>query len=185
MQLRYRFLMLLLFCSSSCLAARMSQDEFAPAVFEGLTVGKATVATVTQRFGNPSDRLRDRTGATWLYYNDIGPVPGRVEVVSGTNSQTIDFVTVYPNDLSLDDAKKILGSDFKVTRYAFDECLANGGEAPLYESASGPLEFFVYARRGIAFRAQGNRVTEIEYMRRPVGAKESRCKANSLRRPIR
>jgi hypothetical protein len=64
-----------------------AQDRFVPANFSGLRIGEATIADVTKRFGAPTDTYRDNKGITWLYYRDIGPVAGKVEIEAESKSK--------------------------------------------------------------------------------------------------
>lgn len=154
------------------------QEGFAPAKFVDLGIGKATITEVTNRFGRPTDVHRDNSGTTWLYYRNVGPVPGKVEMQADTKSEILQLVSVFPDNLFLEGARKLFGQNFKVIRYNFDSCLNVGGEAPLYESKDGQIEFIVYERLGIALSRDGEQIKEIDYLSKPIGTKESRCKVN-------
>ena len=69
-----------------------AQDSFKPAQFAGLRVGKDTIIVMEQRLGKPNKVFRDNAGATWLYYSDVGPTPGKVEIIAESKSGVIDSV---------------------------------------------------------------------------------------------
>jgi hypothetical protein len=162
-----------LLCGLSVLCA---QSAFKPATFHGLVVGKATISQATKQLGPPKTVFKDGDGTTWVYYENIGPVPGRVEMIGDTKSGVIESITISTEGLSLDSAKALFGRDFRTVRYNFDECLGNGDAAPLYEDPDGQLEYLVYDELGIALRYEPGTVTSIEYLGEPLGSKVSRCK---------
>jgi hypothetical protein len=163
-------------CALGLLAGiAVAQENFRPAVFAGLTIGKSTLKDAQQKLGKPADTSQDKSGTYWVY-DDIGAVPGMVELAAPAGSQVISYVTLYPKDLSINDAQKLFGTDFRVIRYASEPCLGDGEAGPLYESPTGASEFIVYARRGLALIRAGNRITQIQYRGQPIGSKQSRCK---------
>ena len=108
-----------------------------------------------------------------MYYRDLGPVPGQVEIVAGTSDSVVEYVQVNPEPrLTMSTLRRILGEDFIVTHYDWDMCLAEGGSAPLYRSESGPLRYFEYPHKGIAVTDD---LRWIEYLDKPVGPLRSRC----------
>jgi hypothetical protein len=158
-----------------------AQSDFTPATFQGLVLGKATFSEVTQLLGIPGRTWQDdRRGYLWVYYRDIGPIAGRLEMYMNSKTMVLEDVVIFPEPLlSVADAQKRLGGNFRTIHYDFDNCLDNGGEAPLYESPDGSLEFLVSATSGIIIYADSDHehVSYISYMSRPIGAKASRCKS--------
>jgi hypothetical protein len=144
--------------------------------FSGLTIGRATIAALRQVFGKPVDMNQDNSDTTWLHYRNIGPVPGTVEIQADSKSQVIQVISIVPDNLTVQAAETLYGRDFRVIRYAFDNCLDVGGDSPIYESPTGSLEFIVYPTLGIAIRQERGRVIEIEYRSDSLGPKESQCK---------
>jgi hypothetical protein len=162
----------------------MAQDSFKPAEFAGLRVGKATVTEAKKRLGQPRDSFRGGMGTDWLYYSDVGPVPGKVEIIADSKTGLIEGVSVYPDNLTLKEATKLFGPNYRTVRYALDECLSSGGDgAPIYESKDGPLEYVVYSDQGIAIAPDGEQVRSIEYLSRPLGAKKSQCEDKGAQTP--
>jgi hypothetical protein len=162
-------------------ALAAAQDAFRPATFHGLTIGKAKIADVKRELGNPVEQTDDRHGSIYMFYKDIGPVPGTVEIGADKNTQLVGYVAVYPDNLSLDAAKELFGSGFRIMRYAFDMCLDKGGEGPIYESRNGSLEFVVYPALGIAIYPEQGRARDITYNSKPLGRKEFQCKGKPPR----
>jgi hypothetical protein len=169
----FTFLATSVFVAAAC---AMAEDEFKAGQFQGLALGKATIEAAIARFGEPTDTFDDGRGGYWIYYQDIGPVPGRVEIIGDSMTRLIETVVVYPSKkLSVQDAEKRLGPDFKLIHYNFDECLGDGGEAPIYESPKGSLAFSVSSALGIALKVGHEKVDFIEYLSKPLGSKTSRC----------
>jgi hypothetical protein len=173
-------MLLKVFCIFVCttilgLMPGVAQDLFRPANFLGIRTGRDTIDTVIRKFGKPKSLFKDVTGVTWLYYTDLGPVSGKVEVVAITRTQKINAIILYPDYLTLAAAKQIFGPKSKRVSYDTDMCLEYGGIAPLYESPVGPLEFIVYPELGIVIDPVGERADSIEYLSVPKGRKTSRC----------
>jgi hypothetical protein len=165
-------------------AARGAADgKFKPAVFQGLVVGRTKLTGVIKRFGQPDGTWRNGDGYTSVYYHDIAPIPGMVEMYENERTHIIGTVIVSPKDMSLEDVQKALGLMLKPVHYAFDDCLGNGEASPVYESPTGNLVFFEANESGISVHANDNNV-EIVYQSVPTGSKTSRCAArqNGIRK---
>jgi hypothetical protein len=159
--------------------ASLSQAEFRPATFSGLTMGKSTIADVKKRFGEPKAFLENNlTGKTWMRYEDIAPVAGDVEIDAVSNSGIIQGISVDPTlRFSIEDSKRLFGSDFKIVRYAFEPCIGDETR-PMFESENG-FPYMVYSKLGIAIvldSVDPTNVLFINYLHEPVGATKSRCK---------
>lgn len=163
--------------------AARAQDSFKPAQFAGLRVGKDTITVAEQRLGKPNKVFRDNAGATWVYYRDVGPAAGKVEIIADSKSGMIDSVVVYPSNLSVEEAKKLFGPGFSVIRYDFDLCLADADGAPLFESNDGQLEYIVYPGLGIAIQLNAGEAESIRFLSKPLGAKKSQCQGKNRKRP--
>ena len=101
-------------------------------------MGKATIADAERLLGKPKDTFRNKgSGVTWLYYDSLGPVPGKVEMVTKPKTTVISSVAINAESLTEKEAKAIFGPTFKVIRYASDDCLHDGEGAPLFESKDG------------------------------------------------
>jgi hypothetical protein len=158
--------------STPCLA-----EEFSPWTFRGLVMGKATVNDAIRLLGQPDNVSRDlRRGYNWIYYHDLGPVPGGVEMYARLKDDVVETVVVYPTrKLSVAEALRQLGPGFELRRYRFDSCLGKATEAPIYESPDGPLQFLVSPGKGMALMVEAGFVQSIEYGSQPIGSAVSQC----------
>ena len=152
-----------------------ADKAFQPADFAGLKLGKATITDVRKRLGPPKTEFHDNAGTIWLNYVDVGSFAGKVEFIADSATRRIEAVEVSPTKLPLKEAQRLLGPQFKVVRYKFDNCLSKGDGAPLYKAVDGPLEYIVYEDLGIALSVYGTNVESIQYRSKPVGTKVSRC----------
>ncbi len=164
------------FIAAVCCAGEASSAEevFRPAVFSGIRVGRDTVAAAKRRFGPPKDTFKDRSGTYWVYYENIGPVRGRVEIIADSKTEVIWNINLTPNPkLSLAEAIALFGKRYRRVRFDDDLCLNTADGAPLYESPTGMHEYIVYSSIGVIIVPEGG--NRIEYLGRPVGAKRSQC----------
>jgi hypothetical protein len=160
-------------------------------VYLGLTIGKSTRLDVLRMLGEPkqlerpSDQLvADENPEAWYVYDSTGKFAGDLIVVIDERTDIVLRIDLNPHNLTKEDAVKHFGSDFIVTRYAFDDCLGNEESAPLFESASGPVLEVEYRQRGIALSlTEDGKVDTISYVSKPIGSLKSRCKSSTARLP--
>ena len=157
------------------LTIAMAEESFRPAIFAGLKLGTATIGDAKKLLGAPKTQFRDDAGTTWVYYADVGPVPGKVEIIAKSATGIIETIELSPAKLSFREAQRLFGPNFKVVHYKFDNCLRQGDGAPLYEAADGPLAYTVYEDLGIALSVDGTDVESIQYRSKPLGTKISQC----------
>jgi len=113
----------------------------------------------------------------WHHYADAGDFPGELVVATDKRNGLIIGIWLYPEDLSKQKAIEHFGNDYLITKYDFDRCLGDGESAPLYESPSGEVTFIEYRQRGIALCTDyRGMVTDIRYVKGPIGDPFSRCK---------
>lgn len=175
-KLLYFLVMAILWNEYSAASVGQATERFSPAVFAGLTLGRASVTDCIRKLGKPADQITDNSGIQWLYYKDIGGISGNVEVLAEVNTGTIDSVVVYPTSMSLEELHQRFGRNYQIVRYAHDLCLERADGAPMYEDKNGPLEYFVYAKQSIAVQQESQTVTSIQYLKQPLGRKQSRCR---------
>ena len=185
--------------------------QWRPATFRGITVGKSRFTDMLRAWGKPKwsrtskpegegdsgqekreSEERSRRGkrreaeadshqVTWTNYERVGEFPGPTTVVSNTRSGVITRINFYPERLTKEQAIAHFGSGYIITRYAFDSCLDEEDEEPIYESPTGPLVSVEYRSRGIAISVgYKDLVTKISYVSGPIGSAESRCKGKGL-----
>jgi hypothetical protein len=151
------------------------RQPFRPAKFKGLDLGIATPAQVEKAFGAPLTRVSPG-GILWLYYRDLGPVPGQVIFIFDKKKR-LEFVEIKPAKPLLEsDARRILGGKFTLVRYDVDDCLPDtGGDYPLFESPDGPYAYLVDRENGVALEKDQTRISVINYLAKPVGRSTSLC----------
>ncbi len=165
-------------------ANRAQNDrEWRAGTYSGLTIGKSNRVEVVRLFGEPKmidsppdQRATDENREVWYVYDSTSPFRGDLTVVIDERTDIVLRIDLAPENLTKDDVVKRFGSDFTLTRYAFDDCLGDEESAPLYESAEGPLLNVEYRHRGIAISVTKNgKVNTISYISRPFGARQSKC----------
>jgi hypothetical protein len=171
---------------SAVASAPQAGRQWRPATYRGVTVGKSRVADMLRVWGKPkwsrtSRREEDERQVTWTNYERAGEFPGPTTVVSDTRSGVVTRINFYPDRLAKEQAIAHFGSGYLVTRYAFDSCLDEEDDEPIYESPTGPLVSVEYRARGIAI-AVGYKdlVTKISYVSGPIGSAQSRCQGKGL-----
>jgi hypothetical protein len=157
----------------------------------GLTIGKSTRLDVLRILGEPKqlEKSLEQPGAeqnpeVWFIYDSTGKFPGELIVVIDERTDIVLRIDLNPHNLTKQDVVKHFGSDFIVTRYAFDDCLGSEESAPLFESPSGPVLEIEYRQRGIALSlTEDGKVDMISYVSKAVGSPKSRCKSSTARLP--
>ena len=135
--------------------------------------------TSRQRKGREADEASNQV--TWTNYERAGEFPGPTTVVSNTHSGVITRINFYPERLTKEQAIAHFGPGYIITRYAFDSCLDEEDEEPIYESPNGPLVSVEYRSRGIAISVgYKDLVTKISYVSGPIGSAYSRCTGRGL-----
>ena len=137
-------------------------------------LGKAKERDFVAKFGKPKTRFEDRRGTLWIYYDDIAPAPGRVELVGDVKTKTIQEIHWSRSTLGLAALKDLFGPSFKEVKFSRDECLNDGGETPIYEDPNGDIPFLQYEQLGIAININVYPY-EVDYLSEPLGPKKSRC----------
>ncbi len=160
-------------------AQTTARSTFKPATFKGLTLGHSTVSEARQKLGEPETTFRDHQGSDWIYYQDIGPAKGRIEMVADETG-VIQWITLSQSSLTFAEAQTLFGKGYRIAKYASDYCLADADGVPLFESATGDKEYVVYDSQGIALKLDGVRVKYVEYLSEPLGPKSSVCETTKL-----
>lgn len=145
-----------------------AQDSFKPAQFAGIQVGRDTLAVARLKLGQPTEFFRDRSGTNWVYYSDVGPIQGKVEIQANSKTGVIGVVNVFPRSLLAKNVKDHFGPRFRVIRY--DLC-----EAGLIESENGASKLLMYSEKGIAIQLDGESVSYISYLSKAPNIGKSRC----------
>jgi hypothetical protein len=164
-------------------AAQVS-ERWQPATYLGLTVGRSTAADMYRKLGKPKsegkaelDTRSDKIATFRHEYASTGVLAGKLLIFTTGKSGRITDIEIYPTSLPLNELTKQFGSQFKTTRYDFDNCLNDGESGPIYESKNGSISYVEYRQLGIAVRVGPNSlVEEILFVSEPVGSKFSVCK---------
>jgi hypothetical protein len=146
-----------------------------PATYHGLVMGKSTRADVIKVLGNPKWAGREQdTGIPIMSYEVSDPVPGTLVVY--VEKEILDGMTLNPkNRLTKSDLLRLLGHDYIIVRYDTDDCLAEGGTAPIYETPNGPIKHMEYRDRGVAVIFYQDNVEAILFTFKPFGPTHSLC----------
>lgn len=168
-----------------------NKHEWRAGTYSGLIIGKSNRLDVLRVLGEPKelDSPADQSPVegnpeVWYLYKSTGKIAGDLTVVIDERTNLVSGIDLHPRNLTKEDAVKHFGSDFILTRYAFDDCLGNEESAPLYESASGPLLELEYRHRGIALSLnEDGKVNTISFVSKPLGTPQSRCKFSTAQIP--
>lgn len=161
--------------------AKQSKTIWRPARYRGLTMGKSREADLLRILGKQKwSEAFDENGSdaeVWHHYEAEGEFSGELVFAIDKSSRVILNLSLYPKNLSKEEAIKHFGNDYVVTRYDFDDCLGDEESAPLYESQNGSVIKVEYRHRGIAIAVtKSGRVDDITYVSKPMGAVTSKCK---------
>ena len=148
------------------------------ATYHGLIVGTSTRAEVLNLLGRPDYVGREEdTGTPIMNYEVVDPVPGTatVYIMKGI----LDGIYIHPKrSLTRRDIIRLLGTGYIVNHYAADDCLDNGGAAPIYQNARGSIKYMEYRDRGLAADFAYNddeKVQGIIYTFKQLGPAHSAC----------
>jgi hypothetical protein len=177
-----KFILILGLALSQAPLARQARNNWHPATFRGITIGKSKRADMVRLLGQPkwsrtTPGEGDEHGTTWNNYERAGEFPGPTNVATDSVTGIVIRIDFYPQRLSKAEAIKHFGPRYVITRYAFDPCPGAEDEESIYESPNGPLVSLEYRGRGIAVSVgYKDMVTKISYVSEPIGSVKSKCK---------
>jgi hypothetical protein len=153
-----------------------------PANYRGLIMGKSTPADVLRVLGKPKWTGKEEdTGVPIIVYDEVDPVPGSLTVY--IHKGTLSSLALSPTKLlSKDDIIRMFGRNFRLIHYSTDDCLDEGGAAPLYEDPKGLFEHMEYRTRGVIVDLAYNdddKVEAISYIYKSLIPTHSICAARS------
>ncbi len=157
-------------------------NSWSAAKYHGLTVGTSTRVDVLRILGRPNYVGREEdTGTPIMTYVVVDPMPGTLVVYM--NKGILDGMRLdLKKSLRKDDIIRLFGHDYVVVHYAADDCLDEGGSAPIYQSSSGPFKYMEYRDRGMAagFACDDDqKVDAITFTYKPLGPTHSLCAGHS------
>jgi len=154
-------------------------QAWSPAVYRGLVMGKSTKQELVQKLGQLQSTGREEDmGVPILSYETKSPLPGTLVVyVRRGIVQNIELN--LKNAIPIGEAKKLFGADFRIVHYSFDDCLGDGGTAPIYEDPNGAMEELVSPSHGLVLHLnQYREVDTIIYLAEDRKIpKQPRCKS--------
>lgn len=145
------------------------------AVYHDMTIGKSTKEDALRELGKPrfSGKEPD-TDIPIMTYDVSDPVRGTLIVY--LNNDIIDGITLVPKkQLTKSEAIRMLGPNPLRVRYAVADCLTEGGSAPIYESANGPIEHLEYREQGKAIVLHDGDVQAIVFVHKSFGLSHNPC----------
>lgn len=149
------------------------------ATYKGLVVGTSSRSDVIRTLGKPKYiGPEEDTGEPIMEFEVKEPVPGKLTAY--VRHGVLEGLALTPSGtLGRADIIKKFGRDYLDVHYAVDECLSEGGTAPLYENPDGPFEQIEYRSRGIAIVLRNGEVEAIVFEGPPFPTSRSRCSSRS------
>lgn len=152
--------------------------EWAPAIFHGVLLGRATEAEVLAALGAPTRREPFAKDEEWLHYDrwDRESVAGNLVVKLYHGTAVTVWLELGSHRLDVNQAIALYGRDYLVATYRFANCLGEGDVAPVYEASSGSMCRVEYRSQGISMHvASDGYVRSIHFRSSPVGRERSVC----------
>jgi len=155
-----------------------SGTPWVAATYHGLVMGKSTRADVLKLLGKPKWVGREQdTGVPIISYEVADPVPGSLTVY--IKNGILESLALDPKtSLVKSDIIHRFGPGYMIVHYSADECLDEGGAAPIYEDTKGPFMHMEYRNRGLAalfFYNNDEKVETIVFTHQPFGPTHSLC----------
>ena len=156
-------------------AQAQTLKPWSPAKYHDLIVGTSTRENVLTQLGKPLTTGREQdTGIPIMTYRVSNPVQGTLVVY--LHKGILDGMTLLPkNRVTRRDLLRLYGTDYLVVRYATDDCLTEGGTAPIYETPDGAIEHIEYRDRGVAAIVRDGEVRAVVFVSKPFGPTHSQC----------
>ena len=150
-------------------------QRWIPAIFHGLTVGKSNRADALRILGKPASTGRGGESVfPFISYEVSDPVPGTLTIYF-EHGIILEMDLKPKAPTTKKDIIRVFGSDYRMARYSTDECLNEGGVAPVYEDPDGPFEQMEYRPRGISVTFDVNEVEVISLVGKSIAPTHSRC----------
>jgi len=109
-----------------------------------------------------------------MTYSVSDPVPGTLTVrIKGGKLRGMDVTPTSPVEKGR--IIEIFGSGYRIVHYDSEDCLNQGGSAPVYQSPNGPIEHMEYPALGIAVNIHDGKADTIAYTSHPAGPAHPIC----------
>ena len=159
-------------------------SSWKPATFKGLTIGVNTRQELQKLLGAPLSTydpidLPKQSLVTDIneefYYS--GEIRGKLVASSSKKSGVLSGISIYPEDLSLEQLIRLYGKDYVVTRYNFVECPNDQGSSLIKEDPKGGVEYIEYRSKGLVIDVDytGKKVNSLEFVSGAIGVTNYRC----------
>ena len=138
-------------------------------------MGQSTTKEVIAELGKPTyvGREEDTEVPMWTYEVQE-PLPGFLYLyIRNGRLSGIGLGLASPVETSV--IVRLFGSGYRLVHYDFDDCLGQGGTAPVFRSPNGPLEEIEFPQLGVSASIHNGKVQEISYVGHPAGPAHSRC----------
>jgi hypothetical protein len=162
-----------------------TSKQWNPATYHGLVVGKSTRAEVFKVLGKPKWVGREQdTGVPIMSYDVTNPLTGELEVY--ISKGILDSMSLnLKENVSQKDIIRLFGHNYIVVHYAMDDCLDDGGAAPIYRNPNGPIKTMQYRDRGLVAYFVYNddeTVDAIIFTNKQYGRNHSLCAVRSKKK---
>lgn len=158
-----------------------TSNDWKPATFKGLTVGKSLESDVISTLGKPisvskatddgdAPRNTSSSSSSIVYRYNEG-FDGDLVFEISKQSRVVNSAILYPEHLTLSHILSMYGDDYVKTRYEILECPGDAGASFIRESPSGSLQFLEYRSKGIVVDEDDSTgsVRSIEFVSGPIG----------------
>lgn len=167
----------------ACSGAPAQGRQFRPAEFCGMRMGISTIKEAVRKLGNPRTSVKGEDGSLYLSYENVGPIPGKVELLANPRSGVVHTVVQRVTAAKTADVMKLLGGGFVESRWEYATCLDQGGFAPLFRKEDGSVAILENPEKGIVLSFDGGPGFVVEYASKPPGLPRDPCQnAKSLKR---
>jgi len=163
---------------------KLPERSWSPAMYHDLTVGLSTKDDVLRVLGKPKTIGKEQdTGLPTMTYIVADPVPGVLTVY--VPKGVLDGMTLsLKKRLSKSEIVRLFGSGYIAVEYDTDDCLGEGGAAPIYESPNGPIKHLEYRDKGIGVIFHEGEAVAIVFVSKPFGPSHSICAARAKKKAV-
>lgn len=138
---------------------------------------RAHVGTVRQSFGSPSWESRSGSKQSIVTLGYEKPEFSLGTIAFDFKKSRLIGIDVSPRSMSVKEAIDEFGPSYEKHRYAFDDCLSDGGEAPIARNPKGNLLYIEYPRKRLYLYVDEatDQVKILTFSVSPIGSLKSLC----------
>jgi hypothetical protein len=166
---------------------KILDNKWQRAIFEGLKIGVSSRSDALKTLGKPNSSTisdyndkpegSDREDFELMdKYENFG-FYGELTIIYSKKNETIIEIVSYPNNVTVEEAIKHFGENYKRTQYNFMECPGDVGSSRIYESKNGEFKYIEYRSKGIAIKIDDSEkeVENISFVSQPIGMNSADC----------